>query len=79
MADTCQCRLSFEWIWRHIDTFALFNHCPIFIKLIRLIVILFGVLLNQSTGAVKFAVDCLYSDLRAIVLHHVSLRYYPTQ
>jgi hypothetical protein len=58
---------------RHINVFALIYQCPIFLTLIRLVVVLPRVLLHKGTSTVKFAVYCLYSNLRAVVLYQVSL------
>lgn len=64
--------MSFEGMSGYVNIFTLFNQCPIFFKLICLNVVLLRVLLHQCASAVKFAIDCLYGYLRAVVLYDVS-------
>jgi hypothetical protein len=56
----------------HANLLAFFNDRPVFLELIRLVVVLLRLLLDERAGAVEFAVYRLDCDLGTIILGDVS-------
>lgn len=55
-----------------VHLLALLDDGPVLLKIVSLIVVLLGLLLDERASAIEFPIDCLDRDLRAIVLQSVS-------
>lgn len=56
----------------NIDLLSVFDHGPIIFKIVCLVTVELGLLVDQCAGAVELAVDCLDGNLCAIVLSCIS-------
>jgi hypothetical protein len=70
-------RLCLEWLHLeglgHVYLVYIIDKCPVFFKLVGVIVVLLSMLVNLGPCSVKLPVDCLDGNLRTIVLSGLAI------